>query len=103
MDKVKLEKYAELKNKEKALKDEISSLGTEIFDMLNEAEMDKAEGDVGTFNLVPKKTWKFSPAVKQAKENVKTLEANEKADGTATYTEASYLMFKAAKLEVKEE
>ena len=66
--------------------------------MIQDTGNDKAEGEIGIFNLIKKKTWKFSEMVIQIKQNLKTTQENEKADGTATYTENSYLAFTPAKL-----
>jgi len=101
MDKNKLKRYSDLKLQEKALKAQMSILNSEILQMLNDENADKIESDFGVFTLVPKKTWKFSDSIDTAKKNIKMLQEEEQADGTATYTESHYLMFKEQLLEIK--
>ena len=92
MNKKLLTKYASLKAKEKEVAAEIKELQPKILEELL-AVGDKVVFDAGTLSISYRKTWAFSPAVKDAEASVEVLKLKEQADGTATYKEKPELRF----------
>jgi hypothetical protein len=97
MNKEIFKQYAALKIKEKEIQEEIETLKPEIMEEIEESGADKIASDFGTFSLISIKKWKFSPAVEEAKKTLDCLQANEKADGTATFEENKQLKYFAPK------
>lgn len=100
MNKENLNRYAELKAQAKAIESEIEDLKPGILADMKAAEADKVDHEAGSFVITKKKSWKFSDKVDAMKDAVKNLEADEKADGTATFEETEILMFKEKAVEV---
>lgn len=94
-----LKLYAELKIQEKEIKARLEELNPLVKDFISAQGVDKLPTNLGTFSLVPKAVWKFSPAVKRLEDEVDKLKEKEKADGTATSDARYDLIFKAAKAE----
>lgn len=94
-----LKRYAELKIQEKAIKTELEELNPKVRDFISAQGVDKLPTTIGTFSLVAKTIWKFSPAVEKLEKEVDKLKEKEKADGTATSDARYDLIFKAAKEE----
>jgi len=93
-----LQQYANLKEQEKVIADEIAKINPLILAEIQAAEVDKVEAkDIGTFSLAARETWKYSENVVLAEEGLEELKLAEKRDGTATSTEKPYLVFKAPK------
>lgn len=100
MNKENLDRYAELKAQIKDIESEIEELKPGILADMKAAEADKIDHEAGSFVITKKKSWKFSDKVDAMKDAVKNLEADEKADGTATFEETEILMFKEKAVEV---
>lgn len=83
----KLKRYAELKQEEKRVVEEIDTLSPDIKEYLSNRGVDKLPTSLGTFSLVSRAVWKYSPAVEK-------LQKEEKAKGIAKKIESISLMFK---------
>ena len=90
-----LKRYADLKVQEKSIKAEMEELNPLIKEHLSAEGVDKLPTTLGTFSLVPKAVWKYSPAVEKLEKEVDKLKEKEKADGTAQSDARYDLMFKA--------
>lgn len=100
MNKELLESYANLKQQEKAIAEEIAKINPLILAEIDAAGVDKVEAkDIGTFSIARRKTWKFSKDVVLAEEGLDELKYQEKANGVATAVEKPYLLFKGIKEE----
>ncbi len=97
-DKDQLKRYAELKIQEKAIKAELEDLNPKVRDFISAQGVDKLPTTMGTFSLVAKAVWKYSPAIEKAEKAIDKLKAQEKADGTATSDARYDLMFKATEI-----
>jgi hypothetical protein len=98
MNKEKFHRYAELKCQVNALTEEMEELKGDLLSEMKAASVDKVDHDLGTFTVSARKNWKFSEKVESMKEAVKVAEADEKADGTATFEETPFVMFKEKKI-----
>ena len=98
MNKDLLQQYANLKEQERVIAEEIAKINPLVLAEIDAAGADKVEAKgIGTFSKASRKTWKFSKEVELAEEGLEELKRQEKADGTATVTEKPYLLFKAPK------
>lgn len=93
MNKQLLTDYAAIKSSIKELEEQAKELSKAILSELDEAGADKVETDLGAFIVIPRKTWKFSPAVTQAEEALDGLKLQEQQTGVATFTESKSLRF----------
>ncbi len=93
----KFTRYEEIKKTIAALETEMDELKPEIISFVPEGK--DVEGEFGTFSVQPRATWKFSPKHKSLKEDLKSLEEREKAEGIATATYSPVLFYKQAKVE----
>jgi hypothetical protein len=100
MNKENLNRYAELKAQIKALEAEVDDLKPGILAEMKASEADKVDHDAGTFTVSRRKSWTFTPKVESIRESLKTAEADEKADGSATFEETEFLLFKEKTVEV---
>lgn len=95
-----LTEYADIKNKIKDLEQKAEELSTTIQAQMAENGVDKVDADgLGTFTVAKCKAWKFSDEVIRMAEDLSNLKKTEQADGTATFEEDPYLVFKALKVE----
>lgn len=94
-----LKLYAELKIQEKAIKAQLEELNPKVKEFITAQGVDKLPTTMGTFSLVPKAVWKFSPKVKELENQVEKQKEKEKAEGIATSDARYDLIFKAAKEE----
>ena len=102
MNKELLESYANLKQQEKVIAEEIAKINPLILAEIDAAGVDKIDAkDLGTFSIAKRKTWKFSTDVELAEEGLDELKSQEKAKGIATATEKPYLLFKPVVEEVE--
>lgn len=102
MNKELLERYADLKEKEKLIKSQIEDIAPEIMQMLEDTGVDNPKiklGERGTFTVVRKVSYEHSDKVKQAEQNIKTMKANEIAEGTVKEKVTSFLQYKSSKKE----
>lgn len=96
MNKELFQKYAEAKREEKRIKAVLDELRPQVVMEMEIVAADKVPSEFGTFSLVPKSIWKFSPAVSAAEEKVDKLKEEEKATGVA-HSDVRYdLIFKDA-------
>lgn len=85
--------YAELKVKEKSIKEEIETLAPQIMEYLIGQDIEKQPTTLGVFSIAKRKSWKYTNAVEIAEKKFKDLQIKEQADGSATFTEKPYLLF----------
>ena len=98
MNKELLQQYANLKEQERQIAEEISKINPLILAEIRAQGVDKVEAKgVGTFSVAERKTWSFSPQVIELEESVEKLKVHEKATGIATSERKPYLMFKSPK------
>lgn len=97
MNKELFKQYADLKIKEKVIQEQLDEIKPALINDIEASGADKIESTFGIFTLVSMKKWKFSPAVENAKKTLDELQANEKADGTATFEENKQLKYFAPK------
>lgn len=91
-------KYAEIAEQIKHLEEQQGSLKLECLDDMEAKKLDQVKLDgVGTFSITERKSWEYSPAVKEKDEELKSLKKTEEHDGTATSTVSKSLRFQAAK------
>ena len=60
-----------------------------------EAPVELSEFPGYKFTIQKRKTWEYSPTVKDMEARVKMIKKDEEADGTATFTEKESLVFKS--------
>lgn len=88
--------YAVAKKEEKRIKALLDELRPQVVAEMEAVAADKVPSEFGTFTLVPKSVWKFSPAVAAAEKKVDELKESEKATGLA-HSDVRYdLIFKDA-------
>ena len=87
----RLKKYAELKEQEKAIANDIETLKPIIKEWIEGQGVDKVPTSMGTFSLGSRSVWKYSPAVEK-------LQKEEKATGIAKQVVSTSLIFSAPKL-----
>lgn len=97
MDKELFLLYAEYKNQIKELEEKVKELQPQVMGMMQLADTERVETEVGTFSLSLRKTWKYTDEVESLKEQLDGAKATEEATGAATYTEKPSLMFTATK------
>lgn len=86
------EEYESLKLEEKKIKERLDELKPSIIEAVPEDK--EIQLTYGFIKVQNRSTWKFSPAVDEAKKEVKKLEAEEKAKGIATSTTAPVVYYK---------
>jgi len=101
MNKEVFERYAAIKNKIKDLAEEAKGIEKEVMDEMNEQEADSIQSPIGTFSVVRRLRWKYSPSVDQKELELKAQKKREEEEGTATSTESTGLMFRAKKEDEK--
>lgn len=96
----KLHEYASLKLQISALEDQIDMIKPEVELIVLELNpADKAvEIDEGRFEMVPKRKYTYTDAVKIVEDNLKEMKKTQEANGHATYVEEPYLKFLKAKI-----
>ena len=88
-----LQKYADLKVKEKEIAAQIAELAPAILAEIENQGADKIETVFGKFVREVRKTWKYSNTVTRLEDHLTLKKSEEKADGTATFEEKSFLKF----------
>ncbi len=83
-----LNRYRELVEIKKGIEAEIEQLKPDIVSIV-EAQGGKYKTDSFSVSLTSKKTWKYSPAVDELKEELKTLQKEEEAKGIAIVASTS--------------
>lgn len=81
-----------------ALKVKGEELKAKIVQEMVERGDKKVEKSVGSFTISHRKTWTYSPKVKELEECVKTQKAIEESSEIATYVENPSLLFKGIKI-----
>lgn len=101
MDAEKFNKYAQLKVEAALIAEQIKDLAPEIISMMEVAKAEKVplKSGLGSFSLVPFRTYKYSNKVKEVESEVKRLKDDEKASGVAEVVEVASLKFFAKKVE----
>lgn len=91
-----LQRYATLKIEDKRIKNEIDFLKPQV--LLNVMAVSTTQpvqvDGVGTFSLKKLKTWEYSPELTALKARVAEMEAEEKQNGKAQFTETDSVVFK---------
>lgn len=88
--------YAVAKKEEKRVKALLEELRPQVVAEMEAVNADKVPSEFGTFTLIPKSIWKYSPAVATAEKKVDELKEQEKAAGVA-HSDVRYdLIFKDA-------
>lgn len=94
MDQKLLVEYIAIEEEFKAIEERKKTLRDKILKDLQESQMDKVESEVfGSFTVVPKTTWKYSPAVAKIEERLKIAKIKEQDKGTAKATVSHYLLY----------
>ena len=86
--------YADLKIKEKVLKEEISKLGPQLLDMMEETE---EETEFGKFSIKKLRKWTYPAEVEALEDQFKSAKEEAQQLGTATYEESESLVFNQVK------
>lgn len=86
--------YAEAKQAIKDLETKADFLKKAIMHDLEERGVKNEKKDFGSFSLVSKKSWKYTPAVEKLNEDLKILQLEEQEKGIAKESVSHYLMFK---------
>ena|SRR3990167_3107926 len=103
MNKQLFNDYADLKRQEREIASRIEELAPQILSEIETAGVERVESDAGTFTRGKRKTWTFTEKVKEAEKNVKELKKVECADGSATFEEKAYIIFKEPVADIIEE
>lgn len=90
-----IKKYEAIKLQIKALESELKVLEPEVVSALESIEEDQIETDNGKFYFTKRKTWTYSPAVKELESKVKETKKTEEETGVATATESKSLTYRA--------
>ena len=97
MNKNTFQEYALAKKEEKRIKALLDELRPQVVAEMEAVGADKVPSEFGTFTLIPKSIWKYSPAVDAAEKKVDELKEQEKATGVA-HSDVRYdLIFKDVK------
>ncbi len=95
MDEEVLKAYAQTQYKIGQLKIELDELGKQIVAGLKELDAKNMKvPKLGTFTLVARKNWAYSPAVVEIESKLKTAKKDEQESGVASFEETEYLKFK---------
>lgn len=96
-----LKRYAEIKAEISALETLIDEMKPDIVQIVEAANPEDHEvvTDFGTFTVVQKRKYTYTPDVIKKEEEVKQLKKEQEAKGEAEYTILPYLMFKAGTIE----
>jgi hypothetical protein len=86
--------YAEAKQAIKDLETKADLMKKAILHDLEERGVKCEKKEFGSFSLVSKKSWKYTPAVEKLNEDLKMLQFEEQEKGIAKASESHYLMFK---------
>ncbi len=89
------ESYEHLKAVIKDAEEKIKALQSEIVELIPEGK--DVSGNYGVFKVQSRATWKFSAVHTKRKEELKTLEEEEKAKGTAKATYSPVLYYTVSK------
>jgi hypothetical protein len=93
---------AAIKQQLKLLEAEYNMIQPQVIERVKELATDKDKyalkvGDVGTFSIVPFRTWTYSPITQQLIKEIEETKKTEQADGTATAELKDTLRFTAVK------
>lgn len=95
MDKENYKLYAELEEQKKEIEEKQSRIKSEILEEMISQQSETVKADFGTFSLMRRKTWKYSPAVDELGARVKELKKTEEESGLATFEESTVLTFRS--------
>lgn len=91
----KLRRYEEIKLEIKDLESEMKELNEEITANLEPEQV--VETERGKFEIRMRANWKYSGKHESIKQQLKEIEAEERADGTAKLTESKVLFYTVKK------
>lgn len=97
MDKTLFKEYVLLDEKLKALEEEKELLRDKIVLELQQAKIEKAETDFGTFTRAKKVSWVYTKKIGELEEKVKIAKVKEQQSGKAKAEESEYLRFSKPK------
>lgn len=97
MNKEIFERYAEIKNKIKSLTGEAKEIEKEVSVEMEKEDMKSLQSPIGTFSVVVRKSWIYSPAVGLLELDLKKRKKDEEESGDATFKESSGIMFRTKK------
>jgi len=90
-----LNKYAELKIAIKDLELQAETLNLEVLDIMETQELGEINLQNGKLSLGSRRTWKYSPEIKEQEENLKAIKKEAEQTGIgADYVERHYVLFK---------
>ena len=93
-----LKTYADLKAQAKALDAEIEATEAKVLKYLEAEGVDTLKEDYGTFSVVTRKKWSYSPELvekeKEYKTIIKSKQNDEQQSGEAKYEESKGLSFR---------
>jgi hypothetical protein len=95
-----LQHYAEVKAEITELTKELDRVKEETLEAVNTLDPERKGitiGNLGTFTVNLKKDWQYSEKVGELTTELKELQKDEQADGTATYEETEILRFTGKK------
>jgi len=88
-----LEQYAKVSRQLREIETEKEMIGAMVLEHLREVGQEKVTTGFGFFNVMSRKSYKFSPKVAELKEKAKRQEAKEIDDGTAEESVTTFLKF----------
>lgn len=88
------EQYAMMKNASSILDERTSELQSMILEEMKELGVEKQQFPYGGFTVTSRKTFTYTPAVKEKEQEVKDLKKKEEEDGVATFEIKNGLLFK---------
>lgn len=94
MKKELFREYATIKNKIKLLTEEAKSIETEVKGEMIKEDVEQVKSDFGTFSIVSRKSWTYSPKVIELEASLKKIKEVEVEEGVATSKISTSLMFR---------
>jgi predicted phage-related endonuclease len=90
-----LDEYAKLKIEIKALEEKADELNPKVLEALRENDLGEVQvSDLGVLTVATRRTWKYSPTLKEEEAILKEKKKNEERLGLANYEEKSFVTFK---------
>jgi len=91
-----LDEYAKLKIEIKALEEKADELNPKVLEALRENDLGEVQvSDLGVLTVATRRTWRYSPTLKEEEAILKEKKKNEERLGLANYEEKSFVTFKA--------
>lgn len=95
LDKIKLQRYAEIKVQMSTLKKEMDELNPLIQFEMEENKVDEIESDFGKFYFKKQRSWTYPDNVLKLESEYKAQKKESEQKGTASYIETNVLTFKS--------